>query len=273
MTELRSPVCDKRIKGRLWKAGGSARSLSRRADELLLTVKTPAGQLGGCASRASASLPLIYLTDENKTSPMHGSGLLHAAAQAHRQRAHRGHLISQRWSASSALTSSIWMRWEIFAERRLIVEMMGKHSNIIFCDDDGRIIDSIKHVSAQISSVREVLPGREYFIPDTMAQARSADCDRSRDFIQAAAGKRRPHLKGHLYQLYRHQPGHGGGDLLSGRPGIPDCRRQDLSEATCSSICYRQFSYYMEHVQSREHFLPCHRITTARSQRNFPPCP
>ena len=30
------------------------------------------------------------------------------------------------------------------------------------------IIDSIKHVSAQMSSVREVLPGREYFIPDTM---------------------------------------------------------------------------------------------------------
>ena len=45
----------------------------------------------------------------------------------------------------------------------LIVEIMGKHSNIIFCTEDGRIIDSIKHVSAQMSSVREVLPGREYF--------------------------------------------------------------------------------------------------------------
>ena len=50
----------------------------------------------------------------------------------------------------------------------LIVEIMGKHSNIIFCNDQGKIIDSIKHVSAQMSSVREVLPGREYFIPDTM---------------------------------------------------------------------------------------------------------
>lgn len=42
----------------------------------------------------------------------------------------------------------------------LIVEIMGKHSNIIFCTEDGKIIDSIKHVSAQMSSVREVLPGR-----------------------------------------------------------------------------------------------------------------
>ena len=38
----------------------------------------------------------------------------------------------------------------------LIVEIMGKHSNIIFCDQDNRIIDSIKHISAQVSSVREV---------------------------------------------------------------------------------------------------------------------
>ena len=49
----------------------------------------------------------------------------------------------------------------------LIVEIMGKHSNIIFCDDTGKILDSIKHVSGLISSVREVLPGREYFIPQT----------------------------------------------------------------------------------------------------------
>ena len=49
----------------------------------------------------------------------------------------------------------------------LTVEIMGKHSNIIFCDDKGTILDSIKHVSAHMSSVREVLPGRPYFIPHT----------------------------------------------------------------------------------------------------------
>ena len=38
----------------------------------------------------------------------------------------------------------------------------------IFCTENGTIIDSIKHVSAQMSSVREVLPGRSYFVPDTM---------------------------------------------------------------------------------------------------------
>ena len=42
---------------------------------------------------------------------------------------------------------------------------MGKHSNIIFCDENDKILDSIKHVPASVSSIREVLPGREYFIP------------------------------------------------------------------------------------------------------------
>lgn len=50
----------------------------------------------------------------------------------------------------------------------LIIELMGRHSNIIFCNDDYTIIDSIKRVSAYVSSVREVLPGRQYFVPDTM---------------------------------------------------------------------------------------------------------
>ena len=49
----------------------------------------------------------------------------------------------------------------------LIIELMCKHSNIIFCDEDNKIIDSIKHISLLVSSVREVLPGRDNFIPNT----------------------------------------------------------------------------------------------------------
>lgn len=49
--------------------------------------------------------------------------------------------------------------------KKLIIEIMGKHSNIIFVSQDDKIIDSIKHVSFQVSSVREVLPGRDYVLP------------------------------------------------------------------------------------------------------------
>ena len=59
----------------------------------------------------------------------------------------------------------------------LIVELMGKHSNIIFCHPDGKIIDSIKHIPLHVSSVREVLPGREYFIPNTMEKINPLSID------------------------------------------------------------------------------------------------
>lgn len=48
----------------------------------------------------------------------------------------------------------------------LIVELMGKHSNIILVNNNNKIIDSIKYVDASISSIREVLPAREYLYPE-----------------------------------------------------------------------------------------------------------
>ncbi len=49
--------------------------------------------------------------------------------------------------------------------RRLICEFMGRHSNIIFTREDGKIIDSVIHVTEEISRVREVLPGLMYQLP------------------------------------------------------------------------------------------------------------
>lgn len=52
------------------------------------------------------------------------------------------------------------------ATKTLVVEVMGKHSNIILVDDQSNnIIDGIKRYSHAISRHREVLPGREYLAP------------------------------------------------------------------------------------------------------------
>ncbi len=134
-------------------------------DELLLTLKGNTGQVRLLLS-ASASLPLIYLTKENKPSPMTAPNFC---------------MLLRKHIANGRITR-IWqphmeriINFEIehlnelgdLCRKQLIVEIMGKHSNIIFCDEDKKIIDSIKHIPAQVSSVREVLPGRMYFIPET----------------------------------------------------------------------------------------------------------
>lgn len=54
-------------------------------------------------------------------------------------------------------------------KKDLIVELMGKYSNIILIDKD-KIIDSIRHVDITMSSVREVLPSRKYIYPSSMGK-------------------------------------------------------------------------------------------------------
>ena len=49
--------------------------------------------------------------------------------------------------------------------KSLITEIMGKHSNIIFINEDKTIIDAIKRVAENVSSVRQVYPGLKYVIP------------------------------------------------------------------------------------------------------------
>lgn len=151
------------------KDGRISKIAQPEADELLLTVKTPDGQKRLSIS-ADASLPLIYLTARNKPSPITAPNF----CMLLRKHISGGRIVDV-WQPK--LERIIHFTVEHLDElgdlcrKDLIVEIMGKHSNIIFCTEDGRIIDSIKHVSAQMSSVREVLPGREYFIPDTMHKA------------------------------------------------------------------------------------------------------
>lgn len=135
------------------------------SDELLLTIKNNGSQYRLLLS-ADASLPMVYLTENNKPSPMTAPGFCMLL---------RKHLQNARITAISqpGLERVIHLHLEHLNElgdlcgKKLIVEIMGKHSNIIFCDEQDQIIDSIKHISGMVSSVREVLPGRPYFIPQT----------------------------------------------------------------------------------------------------------
>ena len=134
-------------------------------DELIITIKNQRQQYRLFLS-ASASLPLIYLTEANKPSPLTapnfcmllrkhiGSGKILSVTQPGMERIIR-------------ITIEHLNELGDLCIKYLIVEIMGKHSSIIFCNENDQIIDSIKHVSAHMSSVREVLPGRPYFIPVT----------------------------------------------------------------------------------------------------------
>lgn len=134
-------------------------------DELRLTIKNNRSNFRLVLS-ASPSLPLVYLTDETKVSPLTAPNFCMLL---------RKHISGARITAISqqglerVIKIDMENRNELgdLVHKSLMIELMGKHSNIIFIDDTNQIIDSIRHVSSMVSSVREVLPGREYFIPNT----------------------------------------------------------------------------------------------------------
>ena len=63
------------------------------------------------------------------------------------------------------------------SEKKLIIEIMGKHSNIILTDAEGKILDCIIHVDMTVSSVRTVLPGLVYELPPSHGKENPLDSD------------------------------------------------------------------------------------------------
>lgn len=168
------------------------------SDELLLTIKTGEGQRRLLLS-ADASLPLVYLTGQNKPSPMTAPGFCMLL---------RKHLQNGRITAVTqpGLERIIHIDVEHLDEmgdlchKTLIVEIMGKHSNIIFCNEEGMILDSIKHVSGLVSSLREVLPGKPYFVAQTQDKLDPLSCEQEQ-FITALTSRPAVLYKA-IYQSY-----------------------------------------------------------------------
>lgn len=135
-------------------------------DAIVLTIKNNRSNYRLLLS-ASPSLPLAYITEDTGTNPMVAPNFCMLL---------RKHISGGRIISVTQPDMERIIRFEIehlnemgdLCTKHLIVELMGKHSNIIFCHPDGTIIDSIKHIPLHVSSVREVLPGRSYFIPNTM---------------------------------------------------------------------------------------------------------
>ena len=172
-------------------------------DELLLTIKGNEGQKRLYIS-ASASLPLIYLTNENKPSPMTAPGFCMLL---------RKHIGGGRITAVSqpSLERIIHLDIEHLDEmgdlcrKKLIIEIMGKHSNIIFCDLNGRIIDSI-------AGTRLLYSGYD-------VEKESDDGYAGRIHFGNPC-KTDAGIQSNLFQHDRYQPGHCRRDLLSCRWGL-----------------------------------------------------
>lgn len=157
--------------------GGRINKISQpEKDELILTIKGEAKEPYRLLISADAGLPLVYLTKNNKPNPLTAPNF----CMLLRKHLNNAKILS---ITQPGFERIIHIKLEHLdemgdlREKFLIIELMGKHSNIIFCDENMKIIDSIKRINQFISSVREVLPGRDYFIPITAEKYNPLEID------------------------------------------------------------------------------------------------
>lgn len=139
------------------------RVIQPERDELILTVRN-GGANHMLLLSASAGCARAHLTTVRKNSPLEPFNLCMLM---------RKHLTGGRIRSICQAESDRILEITIehldelgdLTRKILICEFMGKHSNLIFVDAQGRIIDSARRVSEAISSVREVLPGLRYERP------------------------------------------------------------------------------------------------------------
>ncbi len=133
------------------------------SDAVVLTVRSQGGnhKLLLCCNANRARIQLTELPFENPAEPPMFCMLL------------RKHLTGAHITAVEQLFGDRILQIDMDTlgemndrvRRTLYLELMGRHSNLTLCDEDGRIIDCIKHVNSEMSRVRTLLPGGTYQLP------------------------------------------------------------------------------------------------------------
>lgn len=136
-------------------------------EELVVALRSRQGSFKLYLS-ARANSPRVHLTDEtpeNPASPPMFCMLL-------RKRLTGGRLVDIR---QPGLERALYFDFDCISELgdpvrlTLAVEIMGRHSNIILIGADGNVLDAIKRVDWDMSSVRPILPGLPYAPPPLAA--------------------------------------------------------------------------------------------------------
>ena len=138
-----------------------------QANELLLTIKGNQKDPYRLLINVSPGMPYICFTDENKPAPLTAPGF----CMMLRKYIANGRILDiTQPGMERILIFSIEHLNELgdLCKKELIIELMGKYSNIIFCDENRRVLDAIRHVPPSVSSLRTILPGASYYLPDEL---------------------------------------------------------------------------------------------------------
>lgn len=108
--------------------------------------------------------PRIHLTTEKKANPMVAPPFS-MVLRKYLQGARILSITQNGYDRVATLTAETRNEMGDLEVKHLVVEIMGRHSNIILLNHQGVIHDAIKHIDDEVSRVREIMPARRYVLP------------------------------------------------------------------------------------------------------------
>lgn len=138
------------------------------ADEIAINVRAWNSNYRLLMS-ASANYPRIHLTQTVKENP----AAPHTFCMLLRKHLSGGKILDFEFNDYEriiGLTVEAANELGDISEKKLVIEIMGRYSNIILLNSENKIIDAVKHVDSDISRVREVMPARPYALPPTQGK-------------------------------------------------------------------------------------------------------
>ena len=144
-------------------SGRIEKVLQPEADEIVLLVRAW-NKNRKLVLSASPNYPRIHLTDAVKENP----AVPPVFCMMLRKHLSGGKILSFEFNDYERIIGIVIESANELgdiSEKKLVIEIMGRYSNIILLNNDNKILDAIKHIDADISSVREVMPARPYILP------------------------------------------------------------------------------------------------------------
>lgn len=132
-------------------------------DEIIMTVRTPNGNFRLLLS-ASASNARANFTQESRENPM-TPPMFCMLLRKHLSGGKIINITQHGFDRVLRLEIESYTELGDLTSKYLIIEIMGRHSNVILTDADSKILDSAKHIDFTVSAVRQILPGLIYELP------------------------------------------------------------------------------------------------------------
>ena len=170
------------------------------ADEIRMTIRGLGSGAKKIIISANSAHPRIHLTESSRENPM-TAPLFCMVMRKHIAGGKIIDIVQPNFERIIILRIESANEMGDITTKNLILEIMGKHSNLILTDETGKILDSIKRVTHEKSSVREVLPGKEYVFPPSQDKKNPLLAEQA-DFLFSLHLQEGRKLQEFIYQTY-----------------------------------------------------------------------